>query len=413
MKNILFISIGTDAFGESILALNFARSLPAAGYRPCFILSPSHGTLLNQHPNFKGIQLYKGAIKINRMLIEDFLEHYPPDLIILCDFLTFDYSQADMGITLDDLRAYNKPIISLDSYEWESGDFGLDFFNGAEKKVPATILELDGALRPCPLNKPAPINGRIACYSFLHQIQQLPEEEVRWTRNELGIPMNDLVIFSATAVWQEFRAKKRYAGPFSRIVPQLIYSYVERLETPVHWISVGPHNRQAHTKQRGNVVEHNFPSLPEDKFNRLLAASDIMISTNIASTTLAKCIRYRRPALFLYNSLVVNGPGDFSKYKHIRLSESTSSLIENAYPFHPFLMFPLGWFKFLSPVLKDNPYLDTFYRAEILDEEGVLSLLRKAAEKKDQKLQERIEGYERLLADLPPPADCVEHFMRN
>ena len=53
MKNILFISAGSFAFGESVMALNFARSLPPSKYRPCFIVSPLNSVLLEEYPELK------------------------------------------------------------------------------------------------------------------------------------------------------------------------------------------------------------------------------------------------------------------------------------------------------------------------------------------------------------------------
>ncbi|MBL8150290.1 MAG: hypothetical protein JNN15_10235 [Blastocatellia bacterium] len=412
-KNVLFVSTGSLAFGESVMALNFARSLPKSDYNSCFILSPLNSVLLEQdNEEFENVKLFEGAHKINRLLVIDFLEKNPPDIIVLCDFLTFDFSQADFGINLKFLRAYGKPIISLDTYEWESGNFTLDFFSGVDKQLPRMLLQLDGALRPCPLNKPAPTTERIVCYSFLDQIKCLQPDEIERKREELGINPNDFVIFSATAVWQAFRPKTKYKGPFGHIVSELLSYYVSKLNKPVHWIRVGP-ERERTTEKYGNITEHNFPSLQESEFDKLLAASDILVTSNVASTTLVKCIKYGRSALLLYNSIKANQPSDLAQYKHIKLSEYMSKLIENAYPLQPFLMFPLGWYKFLSPIMKDNPYLETFYRAEILDEEVVLSILHQAIQDKELSLSKEVGNYEKLLKTLPSPSESIEHFINQ
>ncbi len=408
-KNILFISTGSLAFGESVMALAFARSLPKELYNPCFIVSPLNAVLLD-HQQLKAIQLLDNAHKINRLLVEDFLEKYPPELIILCDFLTFDFSQMNFGITLKFLRSYNKPIISLDSYEWESGDFVLDFFSGLTKQLPRTLLLLDGAIRPCPLNKPTATTERAICYSFLHQINDCDLGEVAALRREIGIGEEDFVIFSATAVWQAFRPKQKYGGPFGHIITDLLTDYIAKLGTKLHWIRVGP-ERNRSTQVIGDITEHNFPSLPEKEFDQLLAAADILITNNVASTTLAKCISYGRSALLLYNSIQANTPDDLAKYPQVQINSSTLKLIENSYPIQPFRMFPLGWYNFLSPIMKDNPYLETFYGAEILDEEKVLSILRQAKAGKNSHFATQRKDYQQQLATLPSPAACLEHFM--
>lgn len=410
MKNILFISAGSFAFGESVMALNFARSLPPSKYRPCFIASPLSSVLLDDYPELKTVKLIKNAQKINRLMVVDFLEHYPPDLIVLCDFLTFDFSQPEFGITLQMLRGYDKPIISLDSYEWESGDFTLDFFSGINKQLPRMLLQLDGALRPCPLNKPVPAGGRVASYSFLHQIQEWSNRDARQVREGLGISPDDFVIFSASAVWQSLRPKNKSGGLFGNIITELFSQYISKLDRPIHWIRVGP-ERQQDTTRKGLITEHNFSSLPESDFDRLLAASDLLMTSNVASTTLAKCIKNGKSALLLYSSIQANGPEDLSKYGDVRINDSTLRLIENAYPIQPFMMFPLGWYRFLKPVMSDNPYLDTFYKSEILDEERVMSILEELISKKRPELSGQREQYTSLLEGLRSPGECLEHFM--
>jgi hypothetical protein len=346
-------------------------------------------------------------IPVNRLLFSELTGHYPPDLIVLCDFLTFAFSQTRFGITYDMLRELGRPLLSLDSYEWESGDFRIDFFNGAVRQMPDTLRDLDGVLRPCPMNKPAPPEGRMICYSFLHQVRP-PAGERQSVREELGIPADAVLFLTAEARWQKMRPKS-YGGPFAEIVDRLVEDCIRRLDREVHWIQLGPKQGQGKARH-GKVVQHKAASLPEQQFDRLVAAADLLISTNVASTTLIKCIRCGTNALLLHSSVLARGPADLDRCP-FRLAESTRTLLADAYPIHPFLMYPMGWYRFLQPVLRDNPYLGTFYQAEILDQEAVVRILEKAAARELPVPVEARARYQMLLQDLPSADACVESFL--
>lgn len=408
-KNILFVSTGAYAFGESVLALNFAKQLDPKLYHPCFLVSPNNSVLLASYPQFQASELIKDLPQANHLLLVGLLEEFPPDLIVLCDFLTFHYSQPMFGITLEMLKACGAPIISLDSYEWESGDFQMDYFNGISKQAPEIMREIDGGLRPCPLNRPRGLVPRAACYSFLHQINgddhPSPDHTIR---EELEIPREAVVFVSAEALWQKIRPKK-YGGRFGDLVENMMSLYIHRLGRELHWVQISPTNRNEVIRENG-VTEHRLAPLSEPSFNRLLASSDLLISTNVVATTLAKCVRYGVNALFLQNSVFAAEPGDLERHG-IKASDSMLSLLSDAYPLRPYLMYPLGYYKFISPMLPGNPFLDTFFQAEILEDEAVLSILDRAADRSLPCLERQRTAYLEQLASLPTPGECLEHFM--
>ena len=77
-------------------------------------------------------------------------------------------------------------------------------------------------------------------------------------------------------------------------------------------------------------------------------------------------------------------------------------------PIYPFLLWPLGLFDFLSPVLRGNRYLEAVCQVEILDEDafmgacrGPLFYLVAAGE-----LRSRQQAYCLGLVRCPSPADA-------
>jgi hypothetical protein len=387
-RNVVFISAGSFAFGECVLALNFARGLSPSRYRACFIVSPVNEPLFGNRDEFDVLTLFREAPGLNAILVSDFLERFPPDLFVLCDFLTFEHAAGEHGIGIDYLRGFGKPILSLDSYEWESGDFVLDFLAGIRKPVSRLLQDLDGGLRPCPLNKPRGLEARSACYSFFRQLKAPDLVSRREVREQLGVPAGHLLFVSAVAPWESLATRQIPPGPFRQEVPQRIERYVSLLGMPVSWFRIGASAGRT-TETRGHVAMHDLPGLPAGEFDELLFAADLLISTNIASTTLAKRSGYNRPALFLYNSVSAEIP----------------------FPIRPYRMFPMGWYDFLGPVVRGNPYLDTFHSAEVLDEERAVTAMRKAIAEDEGEIRMKRAVYRDLLDALPLPDDCVDHFL--
>jgi hypothetical protein len=410
-KNVLFISLGAFAFGESTLALNFARGLENSYYQPFFILSPINQVIFNSLPQLKKILLYPNGGRINRILAEDFLTEYPPDIILLFDFLTFEYSN-NFGLSLEYLRSFNTPIISLDSYEWESTDFILDFLGGRSKQVASTLLEIDGCLRPCPLNKPIPLQDHFACYSFFKEVRTTDINNLSLYREKLDINSSDKIVFSATAPWEKKPAKEVRQTPFCHVVPKLVEFYLTQVNCHIHWVRVG-RDIQNKEEVHSNLTVHNFKFLPSDDFNNLLYLSDILITTNIAATTLAKKVCSGGAALLLFNSVNANCSGDLYRYKSMTFSSSITEIIQKCYPISPFRMFPLGWYDFLTPLVNENSYLNTFYQAEILDSEAVISSLNQALFSSNEFKLMHLEEYKQALKALPTPAECLDYFLNS
>ena len=409
-RNIVFVSAGAFAFGECVLALNFARGLSPFLYRPCFIVSPINQPLFGNRDRFEVLTLYPEAPSVNSVLVKDFLERNPPDLFVLCDFLTFEHASAEHGMSIDYLRTFEKPIVSLDSYEWESTAFVLDFLAGIRRSVSPILLDLDGGLRPCPINKPSTLEARSACYSFFRQLGMPDFASQPKTREELGIPNGRLLIVSAIAPWEALSTRQIPPGPFRDLVPQLIQRYVSLLDVPVFWVRIGATREPAFVEQ-GRVTVHDCPSLPASEFDALVFAADLLVTTNVASTTLAKRVGHGQPALCLHNSVSADGPQDLC-HTNVRIQESTLELLADAFPVRPFRMFPLGWYDFLGPVMRGNPYLDTFYPVEILDEEQAVAAMRRAVSEGEGEAKTKRAAYRELLASLPLPDDCVDHFVR-
>jgi hypothetical protein len=93
------------------------------------------------------------------------------------------------------------------------------------------------------------------------------------------------------------------------------------------------------------------------------------------------------------------------------MSEFVRTWLAGTGPLYPFRIWPLGYHRFLEPLLAGNPYADTLATAELLDEDGVMTVLEAALydrATRDTYARARA-GYHRTVAALP---DTCEAFTR-
>lgn len=99
---VLFIVTSFWAYGELIIAMNFAKKLAKDGHKPHFLIPPKHKRIVDQN-GYKNTVLIPKAGKINRILMKDIEYSISPNLVILSDFLNYNYCEVHYGITKEDL----------------------------------------------------------------------------------------------------------------------------------------------------------------------------------------------------------------------------------------------------------------------------------------------------------------------
>lgn len=413
VANILIISAGSFAAGESIIAIDIARQLSSSGFRPCLALPTAHYLFLKRLSGCPYITLYPQAKELNKMLLGDLIQKHCPDLIILSDFFTFEFRKSSSGIDFDFLRKIGSPIISIDSYQWQSTDHDLDFMSGPKIKLPDIVKEMDGFLRPCPLNNEAVKFNNSVVYRSVQPIRLMTSRKSS-IRKALSIPHNAFVIFSANAAWEKviLNLSNTRDKIFIRSVPNLIEKYISELDGEIYWIRVAPRIHNSKMKI-GNSVIYDYQPMSQNKFNSLLSISDLFITTNVVSTTLIKCLAMNIPSLFLHNSFYANNLRELELMAPFELTGTVTNAIRRSYPVKPFLMFPMGWKNFLTPLLNNNGYCQTFLKAEIFDEASILMNITRIRNKEGTNyLIKQRQAYLNKTMDLPTISYAIKPFVQ-
>jgi hypothetical protein len=82
---------------------------------------------------------------------------------------------------------------------------------------------------------------------------------------------------------------------------------------------------------------------------------------------------------------------------------------------YPFRMFPVGWFKFLDPVLKDNPYGKLAKELELFDVPGTVQRLKDLVHDKPlrQECRRQALEYRKSLETLRKPHEILDTVTRG
>jgi hypothetical protein len=244
----------------------------------------------------------------------------------------------------------------------------IDAFGGEQRTFPDWSDTLDYRLTPVPIANPDP-TGQYYCN--LPEPAQITHKVRRHVRRSVGIPSEAKTILFCTAEWQHATFRSEHGNRLARLLPHLIGHYIQRLGGHVHLVHVGP---AAYPLDLG-AQYHWLPPLPPDKFEMILASSDLLLVANISSTTIAKALVTGIPSATLVNSYALGTDDDLPRGQGEAVTKELLDWANEAAPLYPFTMWPLGYYEFLKPLLDGNPYCQVVPMLEILDEAGTLDVL--------------------------------------
>jgi CheY-like chemotaxis protein len=214
-------------------------------------------------------------------------------------------------------------------------------------------------------------------------------------------------VLFCTNRWQH----QRPDGLFKRqaeALPRLLAQYIARLGESVHLVHAGPEAYDLEI-QLGKRY-HWLPPLAPADFESMIAAMDLMVSANISATTIAKAMTHGVPVVVLQNSASVTSREDAEAAVASESSVWLRAWLEQAVPLLPFSLWPVGFHRFLTPLLRDNPYVAALDIAEILDErrtEATLAGLLFEPSRREDHLH-RQSAYLNQIRSLPTGAETIK-----
>lgn len=365
---ILFIVTSYWAFGELTIALQFAKGLTEGN--DIMFLAPRNQEKIIKANGFKSVGLYFKLPSINRALLADIASSYSPDFVILSDYLNYSFCDIHYGLKLEDLECFRGKIGAFDLYDIGRKVRTMDTYGFNNKKVAFDHERVTFRLLPCPILSPScnsPAENVYAAALDTDYHIQTPEEK-QAAKQELGYVSKKKLILTTSALWQDTYKSYDNVVEFVKNSEAAYQQIISALVQDNYVVCVG------NNEQRLEGVTY-IDSLPPQSFKKYCEAADLFISRNMISTSFANIVMSGVKGVLLQNSR--------SEGKTV----------------YPYRMYPVGWYHFLEPIIKDNDYMNLFQTGEIFDVEASIELISNALDSMIDTL--KLQDYHRQLKELP------------
>ncbi len=405
----LFLALGRLGWGEASLGINIAEKLKQQGDEVIFVIHKFVEPLLSDN-SFYYETIDDSTGPFFQIWLDEFIENKKIDSIVLCDFFTTNASLEVYGINPNFLLQYSFPSIVIDTWDYFYSGNVLDFAHTENIIIPKWIESVQLRLVPSPFARPDNREGVFACYP----LPQLPTtKKLNRLKQDLSIPEDHKLILYCSADWQQTYYKNEHCLRLSKLLPKLLTYYFNQLETNVHIIHVGP------KLDTFDAIEskryHWLGKLEARRFESLFNDIDLFLSVNISARSIAHSIVNHVPVLVLKNSFMLYHTDELESSLLHNLEGSVLQWLKIALPLYPFYMWPLGFYSFLNPVMKDNPYLDAIKTVEILDQNNILQSINDLLFDQTQYniMRNNQQKYIEILDGLPSPVDFINNLIIN
>lgn len=304
-RRFLLVAPSEMSTGEAVTLMNMAQDLERGGASCTFITSG--GARRYIEPAFPDrVQSLGGSLPDNRRLWEQAIERTRPDAIVFADYPLLYFSSGAVPLADDTwvgaLERTGAALFTLDHLGYAQRQrivaFGPPHMTFGMEVTPALPPNMQ-VLLPCPINDPAPVPDRRGRAFRCGVAQPMPEAErlavrARYLDDEQGL----LVLHTAPG-WAVHLARD-LGLPHYRFLSELLGEMLAGLKRQVVVVSVNG-DGLLEPVQIGGFRAVNVPPMPPSEFERLIAASDLMLTDNAISVSLGKAVSLGVPCALLAN----------------------------------------------------------------------------------------------------------------
>jgi hypothetical protein len=365
MGEHLFLALSTKGYGETLLGLQIAERLAALGDRSTFLAHPSSMPLL-AGSGFAASAIGDHVGGLLELYVDQLVARRELASIVLADYFTTDLWLQHHGLSPALLGKHGVPLIAIDTWALARTGTAVDIYWRKQRTVADWSSELDLLLQPVPI---APLDAGDGAYSCLPEPASTSDATRRALRASLGIAPSSPVILFCTALWQQTRYSCPHADRLSRAVPRLLERSLRELDARAHLVHVGPEPYPFDLDGRYRWLAPQ----PRERFAAILGGADLLLTANVSATTISKALVSGVPVVAVVNSHEV---ADASRAEGLPfLDEVSRAWLAEAAPLYPFAMWPVGYFRYLEPLLRRNPYLDAIRTVELLERRRVIDTI--------------------------------------
>jgi hypothetical protein len=402
----LFVAPQSAPFGETLLGMRIAEELHDRGDRIVVYAHESLAILASGKP-FRFIPVPKDVGKIETAIATLGAE-LRVDSIVLLDATGVYMMLKREGTDATFLRTVNRRVIGLDV--WNLRATGLEWdLVGTKWQHSRYSLDVTRRLIPVPFARPSGTKG---LYNAMPPPPKVDPEDREELRADLGAREGDRIVLFPAARWQTPPSQSHEKGRrLAMLFPKLVARWLERLGPRVHVVHVGP-VRFPFDEALGDRYTW-LPQRSPHRFAKVLAAADLLLSFNFSATTIHSAITIGLPVLLGVNSHAGATADSIAAKLPEPPSAELRAWLQEAAPLSAFRIWPLGLYRFLGPLARDNPYTTTMEIAEVLEEGAFVGAMEKLLfdEGARAALRERQAAYRAEVEKLPKAADLVEGYL--
>ncbi|HEX5412379.1 MAG TPA: DUF6365 family protein [Terriglobia bacterium] len=416
-RSHLIIALSGKAWGRAVMACTIAAELSATGDRVTLLINECLAPLTNG-AGFRSVTINESLGPLLGLYIDHLIATERPTSVVLSDYFAnanFCYAVGanPRCVLLKDIATF-----SLDPWHFEWTGTKIDMFcgetflltQGSSEDCTEQFQSIPYKLRPVPI---VPLGKTNGAFRNLPHISHITTGSARETRHALGISDGAKAVLFCTAKWQHAKYESRAGMRLASSLPILVAEYLSRIGQDVHLVHVGPYAYDLQGRLNGRY--HWLPPLSLSRFDSILASMDLFISANISATTVTKAMVFEVPTVVLHNSILAETQEQVESALARPFSESLRLWLKDAVPLFPFVLWPLGYHRFLAPLLHNNPYVDALEFIEFLDEQRVEStladLLFDSTRRADQLHSQTC--YLKQIRSLPTGAEIIRAMMRG
>jgi len=406
-RTLLFVAPQSAPFGETVLGMRIADELHARGDQIVLFAHESLAILVKGRP-FRFVPVPEGA-RVGEAIAAMGAELQAAAIVLLDATGVYMLLKRE-GTDATFLRTVGRRVIGLDVWNLRRTGLAWDLA-GSTWQHSKYSLDVHRRLIPVPFAAPSGTKG---LYDALPPAPEIDEAERAELRADLGVRDEDRLVLFTSARWQEPASQadeigKRLASLFPSFVAERLAQAGER----VHVLHVGP-TRMPFDEKIGDRYTW-LPQRAPQRFAKMLAAADVLLSFNFSATTIASAIAGGIPVLLGVSSHAGKTADSIAARLPTPPSPFLRTWLEAATPLPAFRVWPLGLFNFLAPLAKNNPYTTAVETAELFDEPAFDEALRRMIFDDDARsaLRARQAKYRAEVQALPKASELVETYLES
>ena len=402
----LFVAPQASPFGEALLGMRVADDLHARGDEIVLFAHESLSIVVQGKP-FRFVPAPEGASRIAEAIASLAAELDAASVVLLDATAVYLLLKRD-GTDATFLRTVNRRVIGLDV--WHLRLSGLEWdLCGATLQHSRYSLDVTRRLIPVPVARPT---GSKGLYNALPRPPTIDPDELEDLRADFGAGPGDKIVMLTSARWQDPARQAHESGRrLATLLPKLVASHLAKLGPRVHVVHVSP-TRYPFEDALGDRYTW-LPQRSPARFAKVLAASDLLLSFNFSATTVVSAIGANLPVVLGINSHAGKTADEIAAALTEPPSAAVRSWLDEAAPLPAFRVWPLGLYRFLAPLARDNPYTTAIELVEVLEERAFIETMQTLLfdDAARANLQARQAKYRAEVESLPKAVDLVESYL--